>query len=291
MKRAALCVFAGGLLMTGTALAQMETNYLDLYIAKVKPEKRAEFDAIAKKIMDANHRYKGDHWLAYQAEYGEQNTVYFSSPRKNYEAIDQAFGAFMQALNEAYTPTGAKKLFQEMNNCLASSRGEVRRMRWDLSFNPPADPEALAKLIGEARWFRIHSVRVVPARLIEFEDQVRQVKAALEKANTKLTTLVSQSELGQQGMVFYFSSPRASLGAFDSSAPLRQLLGEEGYRAFMKGVGENTLSSETDLYRILPQLSNPPEQIASVAPDFWTPKPVATAAKRRVKAPPAVSAP
>ena len=44
--------------------AHAQGDYLDVYIAKVKPEKLADFEAIMKKWIDANKRFNGDTWIA-----------------------------------------------------------------------------------------------------------------------------------------------------------------------------------------------------------------------------------
>ncbi len=64
-----------------------------------------------------------------------------------------------------------------------------------------------------------------------------------------------------------------SLGDLDGTPPMRQLLGEEGYQKFLKINGEAVVSVETYVNRFLPELSNPPHEVAAAAPDFWTPKP------------------
>ena len=48
----AACFISAALLAPSVLWAQ--GNYLDVYIAKVKPEKAAEAEAVAKKITDAN---------------------------------------------------------------------------------------------------------------------------------------------------------------------------------------------------------------------------------------------
>ncbi len=283
MIRRAVVAFAVALLLSVAAVAQMQEDYLDVEIIKVKPEKRAEFDALGKKIADANRRHNGDTWLALETVYGEGNVVYFVSPRRNYADIDKGSGAFMDALGKAYGPAGVGKILQDVNNCTLSSRGEVRRRRWDLSANVPGDPAAMAKLIGEARWVRTTIVRVRPGQRLNFEEQIRTIKAAQEKSDPKLSTFVSLTEAGQQGTVYYVSGFRSSLGGFDTGLPLPQLLGEEGYKSFLKAVAEFVQSTETTINHFLPELSNPPAEIAAVAPEFWNPKPAA-AAKPKPKA-------
>ena len=96
MKRAVTAlgtVLALPLVCVGLVQAQVYEGYLDVLTCKVKPEKRTDFDVVAKKMADANRRYKGDTFLASQVEYGEQNTLIFTSGRENYAAIDKGMAA------------------------------------------------------------------------------------------------------------------------------------------------------------------------------------------------------
>src|SRR4029077_2758553 len=64
-------------------------DYLYVYIAKVKPEKLADFQALTRKWADANRRFNGDRWLALETVYGEGNVYQFTSTRKDYADIDK----------------------------------------------------------------------------------------------------------------------------------------------------------------------------------------------------------
>jgi hypothetical protein len=266
-------------LMAGVVKAQSPENYLDVFICKVKPEKRADFDSVGKKIADANRRLKGDTFLALETDYGEQNTVMFVSQRENYASIVKAGTAMMAAMKEAYGPA-APQMFQDVNKCLISSRTELRRRRWDLSFNVPSDPAAVAKALGESRVLRTLAIHVRPGRTEEFEAQLKALKAAREKVAGPMT-LISEAVAGQHGAVFYVSALRNSLADFDNApTPLRQLLGESGYEQFQKSTAENVLSSETTMYHFVPELSSAPKQVADAAPEFWNPKPAAGSRSR-----------
>jgi len=259
------------------AAAQMPEEYLDVYIAKVRPDKRAEFDAINKKLADANRRNKGDTWIAMETVYGESNTVSFVATRRSYGDAEKGNDAFVAALNKAYGQGGAEKLSQDFNGTLSSSRVEFRRRRWDLSANVPADPAALLKLVGQSRWLRTAVVHVRPGHVLEVEPHLKELKAALEKANPPQVILVSQAVAGQSGTVFYVTAPEGSLGGFDRRTPTPQLLGEEGYQRFLKIFAESVEGTETVINHFLPELSNPPAEVTAAAPDFWAPKPKMTA--------------
>jgi hypothetical protein len=273
MMRKAFWALAVSVMLAMPALAQLEGGYLDVFIADVKPEKRAEFDAINKKMVDANRRNKGDSWLAFETIYGPGNRVTFVSTRRNYAEAEKGYELFMGAMGKALGREGGAKLLQDFNNCVASTHAEMRRRRWDLSANPPADDAALARLVGQARWVRTIVDHVRPGQALNFEAAVKEVKATREKASPTVTTLVSQADAGQHGTVYYITTLQSSLGGYDAITPLSQLLGEEGYRRFLSVGAETVQSTESMISRFLPELSNPPEQIASVSPEFWRPKP------------------
>ncbi len=273
------------LLLSAGALGQGLEDYLDVGVVKVKPEKRAEVDTIVKKLADANRRHNGDNWITFETTFGEQYTLTYVSPRPNYAALDQAYGVFMSAMTKAYGQAGTTKLLSDFNNCVVGVRGELRRRRWDLSVNPPADSEAMAKRVGAARWVRIIAVHVRPGRTLQFESQLKTVKETAEKRGVTTSNYVSHSVAGVKGAVFYISWLTDSLGAFDSIPALPQILGDEGFKNFQGHSADNVETAETVIARIVPELSSPPAAVAAVAPDFWNPKP-APAAKPRAKAEP-----
>jgi len=259
-------------LLTALAVGQVQEQYLDVYTVQVKPEKRAEFDAIAKKIGVANRQNKGDSWLAMETVYGQGDRVSFVSVRQGYGDAEKATGAFYGAMQKTYGKPGTDKIFQDFNQCLVSSRSEFRRRRWDLSSNAPADSAAMAKMLGEARWLRTTAVHVRPGQVAAFEALLKDVKTAREKASPPVTTLVSQALAGQEGTVFYVTTLQNSLAGFDALPTIQQTLGEDGYAKYLKTVADVIADSETVINRFLPELSNAPEDVVAVAPDYWTPR-------------------
>ena len=281
MKRKSAWTAAALLLLAALAVAQTQEQYLDVYTAQVKPEKRTEFDAITKQMVTAN-RKNGDTWLTTETVYGPLDRVTFISMRSSFSDIDKATGAFMGSMEKALGKAGTDKLFQEFSQCVVSTRTEFRRRRWDLSSNVPSDPAAQMKLIGDARWLRTTVVHVKPGQTAAFEALLKDVKAAREKASPPQTALVSQAVAGQEGTVFYVTVPQSSLSGFDAIPTAQQLLGDEGYAKYLKTVADTVESSETLINRFLPELSNASADVVAAAPDYWTPKPV-VAAKAKTK--------
>jgi len=278
MQRKAIWTALAAVLVAVLAVGQAQQaqeEYLDVFSVQVKPDKRADFDAITRKVAAANRQNNGDAWIAMETAYGPGDRVSFVSTRHSYGEIEKAQGAFFEALQKTYGKAATDKLFQDFSQCLVSSRSEFRRRRYDLSSNAPADAAAMAKLVGGSRWLRTTVVHVRPGQVANFEALLKDMKAAREKASPPQTVLVSQAVAGQEGTVFYVSSLQNSLAGFDAIPTTQQLLGDEGYQKFLKTNAEAVSNSETMINRFLADASNPPEEIAAVAPDFWTPKPAA----------------
>jgi hypothetical protein len=257
-----------------TAAAQMEEEYLDAYVVKVKPDKRAQFDAISKRMAEANRGNNGDAWLAMETVYGDADTVSFISRRSSYGDIEKGMGAFMGALGKAYGEQGVQKIFGEFSSCVVSSRGELRRRRYDLSSNVPKDASEMNKLIGQTRYLRTTVVHVKPGRILDFEALVKEVKAAREKSAPNEVQLVSQGVAGYDGTVFYVTMFKPSLAGFDSVPSMQKLLGDEGYQKWLRTSADVVDDTRTMISRFLPELSNAPAEVVAAAPDYWTPKPV-----------------
>ena len=278
--RKALGALIAVVCLAAPAAVRAQGDYLEVFIAKVKSEKVADFQALTKKWVDANRRFNGDRWLALQAVYGEGNVYQFTSTRKDYAEIDKINEAGMLAANKAFGKDAAQKLDQEWTNCFAWSRTELRRRRWDLSRKAPKDPEAYARFIGESRLLRTTAVHIRPGHTADFEALMKDVKEAGEKNPDTQPVFVSQVLEGGKGTIFYLSTLRSSMGGFDHNPTAKEVLGDEGFKKLQQIVAETYETTESALYRFVPELSNPPEEVAKVALDFWHPKPLIVAAAK-----------
>jgi len=274
MKRKAMWTAVALVLLATLAAGQAQEQYLDVYTVQVKPEKRTDFDAITKKMVAANRQNKGDAWLTMETVYGQGDRVTFVSMRQGYGDAETGSGAFYSAVQKALGKAGTDKLFQDYSQCVVSSRSEFRRRRWDLSSNTPTDPAAMAKMLGESRWLRTTVVHNRPGQSDAFEALEKDLKVAREKASPPITTLISQAVAGQEGVVYYVTTLQNSLAGFDSIPSMQKLLGDEGYAKYLKVNVDAVANSETVINHFLPELSNPPEDVVAVAPNYWRPKAV-----------------
>jgi hypothetical protein len=282
MKWKALGTTIAALLLSALAFSQTAAQYLDIEVVQVKPEKRADFDAITKKMVAANRQNHGDNWLAMETVYGQGNRITFVSTRNSYADTEKASDVFYSALEKAYGKAGVDKIFQDFSQCVVNTRSELRRRRPDLSSNAPADAAAEAKLVGGSRWLRTVAVHVKPGQADALEGELKEMKAARERTSPPVTTLVSQSVAGQDGTIYYVTTFEDSMAGFDSIPSTQKVLGEEGYAKFVKMSGEAVERADSAINRFVPELSNAPEQVVAVAPDYWNPKPI-VAAKAKPK--------
>ena len=267
---ASLAVLLLGVMVAAQAQSVQE-DYLDVYSVQVKPEKRADFDAMVKKMVAANRDNSGDNWLTMETVYGPGDRVIMISTRHSYAEAEKGATAFDQAIQKAYGKA-SDKMFQEYSQCLVNQRSELRRRRWDLSSNAPTDPAGYAKMIADARWLRTTAVHVRPGHVAEYEALLKEVKAAREKASPPQTVLVSQAVAGQEGNVFYITMLQSSLAGFDGQPSMPQLLGNEVWEHYQKTNAEVVSGTETAINRFLPEISNAPKEIVALAPDYWSPK-------------------
>jgi hypothetical protein len=265
-------------------------DYLDAYIVKVKPEKIADFQVLARKWVDANRRFNGDRWLATETLFGEGGMYVFTSLRQDYADIEKNSETGMLAANKAFGKEATLKILHDWESCLEWSRSELRRRRPDLSRKPPTDMDSYAKLIGESRVLRTTAVHVRPGHIADFEALMKEAKEAGEKAANTQPVLVSQVVEGSKGTTFYVTTLRSSLGGFDKNPTLREILGEDRFKKYLQVTAEAVEGSESALYRFSPELSNPTEEIVKVAADFWHPKAVMASAAPKPKAAAAKSA-
>lgn len=272
MLRRAIWALVVAVFLAIPASVQAQGDYLDVYRAKVKPEKTADFYALTKKWVDANRQFNGDRWLAMETVYGEGGVYQFVSTRHDYADLDKINEAVMAAIGKAFGKD-AEKIMQDYSSCLASERTEFRRRRWDLSRKVPADAAAYAKLIGSSRFLRTTAVHIRPGHIAEFEALLKDIKAVAEKNPNTQPVFVSQVIEGTKGTTFYVTGLRSSMAGFDNNPTTRDLLGEEGYKKFLQVNAEAVEEADSTLLRFSPELSNPPDDVAAVAPDFWHPKP------------------
>jgi hypothetical protein len=281
MIRRAICSITFALLL-GIGLvagAQAQNNmvtdgYLDDFVVHVK-QGCANYENIVKKLVAANHGNGGDNWIAMSSLYGEGNVTRFVSTRATYGDIETAQGKFMAAMTKAMGEAGMMKTFADLGACADSTQGVIRRRRWDLSLGQPADAAANAKIVGNARFIRMYTVHVRPGMASRYEAAVKKANAAMLKSDPNASSWFSQSVAGDNGTTYYISQLRPSLASFDGGKSMRESMGDSEFEAYQKEVSEIVTRTDVAIFSISGTMSNAPDDVAAVSPNFWRPKPPA----------------
>jgi hypothetical protein len=281
-----LAVLLGiGLVAGAQAQGLAMDGYVDEFVVHVKGS-CANYDSLVKKLVDANRANGGDNWLALESTYGEGNVYRFVATRMTYGDIETAQGKFMAALSKGLGgEMGAMKLLGELGSCAESTQGILRARRWDLSLGKPADMAAYAKVIGSTRWIRLYTVHVRPGMAGRYEAAVKSANAAMLKANPDAQSWFTQSVAGDNGTTYYISQLRPSLASFDSGMSMRQMMGDTAFDSYQKEISEVVTRTDVAIYQVSGSLSNEPDDVVAVAPNFWRPKPPAPPKAPATKAP------
>jgi hypothetical protein len=279
MIRRAICwisfaMLLGILLPLGAQAQGMMDGYLDDFVVHVKGS-CSQYGDLVKRLVAAN-RNGGDNWIALQGTYGDSSVVRFVATRSSYGDIEIAQGKFMAALMKAeHGEEGAMKLFGQLGACADSTQGVLRARRWDLSVGKPADAPSYANVIGNTRWIQVFTIHVKPGLSGRFEAEVKKVNSAMTKSEPNASSWVSQSVAGDNGVTYYISQLHASLKELDGGKSMREMMGDSAYEEFQKIVADVVTRTDVAIYQISPSMSNPPDDVVAVAPNFWRPKPPA----------------
>ncbi len=248
------------------AQAPAQPGYVHVYIAKVKPDKLATYEGLARKWADAFRKEGGENWVTIQQQVGEYNTIAFVSFRKSWADLDKLPNE-MEVLSKAYGKQEAENIFKTAGECELSGRIYFRRMRPDLSLR--ADQNEVAR----AKYLRATYVTIRPGRGLDYEYALKKVIEAHHKLDTKAHFTVSQT-LSGGAPGFVVVTTAGAFGDFDYDAGnvIEKAFGTEEFNRFRMTIAEAVEHSENIIWRIRPELSAPPQEYIAANPDFWTPK-------------------
>jgi hypothetical protein len=172
-------------------------------------------------------------------------------------------------------------LVEKDGEVLTNGRSLVAVLREDLSAGGPVD---MAKM----RYFRLLTFRVRPGHESDFQDAVKIVKGAYEKAKIDLPWAVYQISGGMPGPTFMIFLPMKSMSEIDAAlaraGAIREAEGPENEKALAKLASDGYATVESNIFAFSPAMSYPSKEFVARDPEFWTPKPEAKAAAPAKKA-------
>jgi hypothetical protein len=139
--------------------------------------------------------------------------------------------------------------------------------------------------VAKIRYYAVNTVRIQPGYGREFEEIRRLVKSAHEKAKVDERWSLYEVVDGAPDDTYVFFFPLTSLADMDKDEErhgkeYRDAVGEDT-RSRQREFQKNAVrSSETRVFRLNAKMSYLPKEFTDRDPDFWTPKPVATVAKK-----------
>jgi hypothetical protein len=144
--------------------------------------------------------------------------------------------------------------------------------RDELSLRPRLD-------LSHMRYLEISSYRVRPGHTAEWNELVKMVKAAYEKAVPDAHWGTYQGVYGSDGGTFLVLTARKTLAevdrAFKEDDPqFVAAMGEDGMKKLEELVGASVESSQHQLFAFNPRMSYVPDEWIKGDPDFWKPKTV-----------------
>lgn len=209
------------------------------------------------------------HYFAMDSMSGSPRTLFFT-PYDSFEAWekdDDATGrnaTLASALDRAYVADG---------ELLNSYERSAFVFRDDMSLRAPVD-------IPHMRFFEISQFFVRPGHMKEFEDLAKMYIATYEKTSPDAHWAVFESMYGaNSGGVFLVMTPMKSLSETDrglaESKSFAAALGEDGMKKLEELTAASVASVSTNVFRINPRISYPPEPWVQANPSFWKSKPAA----------------
>lgn len=182
--------------------------------------------------------------------------------------------------NSAFT-ADLDRLVEKDGELLTNGRSLVAILREDLSAGGPVD-------IPKMRYFRLLTFRVRPGHESDFQDAVKIVRSAYEKAKIDLPWAVYQISGGMPGPTFMVLTPMKSMSEIDAAiaraGTIREARGPENEKALTKLASDGYASVEENVFAFSPAMSYPSKEFVARDPEFWTPKPATKAAAPAKKA-------
>ena len=226
-----------------------------------------------------------DSWLGLTPISGEDNAVLSLVGYPSFAAAEANHIHFEASLAQnAALKAESDRLDAQSADLRTSFRTAWFVHRPVLSYHPPKMGD-----VAKSRLVRVTTYRIKPGRVPDWNDYVKTLNVAREKAGVNwISQAAYESQVGAAGgtfVSFQFSRALAEMDELVAKADERQkaidaaLGGDEVVKKRRQLISEILAEpATTNLYAINRAESHPGATFAALDPDFWTPKPAATAA-------------
>jgi len=142
--------------------------------------------------------------------------------------------------------------------------------------------QAAEHATAATRYFEVSVYHIKPGHHKEWDDGVKMVLAAYQKALPEAHWACYEGAYGAPDGTYLFIVARKSASEIDTdfahNKDFASALGEEGMKKLDELGAASIQSSETNLFALNPHMSYVPDEWIKADPDFWKPKPAAPAA-------------
>ena len=239
---------------------------LQIYREEVKTGKGAVHLKVEKGFVAASARANWPtHYIAMTAITGPSE-AWFLTGFPSFAAWEKDRDD--TAKNKAFSAE-LDTLFEKDGELLTNMRSLVAVLREDLSAGGPVD-------IAKMRYFRLVTFRVRPGHESDFQDAVKIVRSAYEKAKIDLPWAIYHIAGGMPGPTFMLFLPMKSMSeidtAFTRAGAIREAEGPENEKALAKMASDGYATVESNIFAFNPAMSYPSKEFVARDPEFWTPK-------------------
>jgi hypothetical protein len=254
---------------------------------EVKPGKMTAHEKVSTAYAALFAKASPDEsWLGLTPISGEDSAVLFLEGFPSFAAAETNHIKLEAALAQsAALKAEMDRLDGQSGDMKNSSRTAWFVYRPALSYHPPTVGD-----VAKSRLVSVTTYRVKPGRIPDWNDYVKVLNAARDKANASwISSAVDQSQVGMAAgtfVNFQFHRTMAEMDDNIAKADERQkaidaaLGGDQVVKMRRELISEILVeNATTNLYVISRGESHPPAAFATADPDFWTPKPAAVAGK------------
>ena len=138
--------------------------------------------------------------------------------------------------------------------------------------------------LSHMRYLEVSAYHVRPGHEREWNELVKMVKAAYEKAVPDAHWGTYEQVYGGEGGTFLVLTALKTLAEVDrglqEDAQFAAAMGEEGMKKLNELIGASVESSQHQLFAFNPRMSYVPDEWIKSDPDFWKPKTVTAPAAK-----------
>jgi hypothetical protein len=260
-----LLLTGGATAVSGQSLPTTQPPFLTLIREEVKPGRVTDHAKIEAGWPAAFEKAKSPYFYIGLVSMTGANEAWFVSPYKSQEEFDDSM---KREDADPVLSAELSRLSRADADVVNSVRTIHARALADLSHG--AFPDS-----SKERFWEITIFRVRPGHYKEFVAAAKAFGAAADRAAPNLSYRVYEVMAGMPGPTYLVFSSTKSFGDFDKDmaagdAIMKAMTDDE--RAVMQKFEEGLVNSETQRFRLSPEMSYVPKDVRASDPAFWMPK-------------------